>query len=93
MRIALATAIAAFGLDEDLLPLLDALRERGHRAEPIAWERIVANLSGSSAAMIVKAAQDAAKAAVLGGQKLLTEGCLQQAVAELRKTENLAPKE
>ncbi|MBZ2186187.1 MAG: ATP-binding protein [Bryobacter sp.] len=62
-------------------------------AEPIAWERIVANLSGSSAAMIVKAAQDAAKAAVLGGQKLLTEGCLQQAVAELRKTENLAPKE
>ncbi len=38
MRIALATAIAAFGLDEDLLPLLDALRERGHRAEPIAWD-------------------------------------------------------
>ena len=38
MRIALATAIAAFALDEDLPPLLDALRERGHVAEAVAWD-------------------------------------------------------
>lgn len=62
-------------------------------AEPIDWKRIVEHLSGSSAAMVVKTAQDAAKAAVLGGRKLLTESCLQEAVAELRKTDNLGPKE
>ena len=38
MRIALATAIAAFALDDDLPPLLDALRERGHLAEAVAWD-------------------------------------------------------
>jgi glutathione synthase/RimK-type ligase-like ATP-grasp enzyme len=38
MRIALATAIAAFALDEDLPPLLDALRARGHVAEAVAWD-------------------------------------------------------
>jgi glutathione synthase/RimK-type ligase-like ATP-grasp enzyme len=38
MRIALATAIAAFALDEDLPPLLEALRERGHRADAVAWD-------------------------------------------------------
>lgn len=38
MRIALATAIAAFALDDDLPPLLDALRERGHIAEAVAWD-------------------------------------------------------
>lgn len=38
MRIALATAIAAFALDEDLPPLRAALEARGHRAEPVAWD-------------------------------------------------------
>lgn len=38
MRIALATAIAAYALDEDLAPLLEALRERGHRADAVAWD-------------------------------------------------------
>lgn len=38
MRIALATAIAAFALDDDLPPLLEALRERGHVAEAVAWD-------------------------------------------------------
>ncbi|HAI59410.1 MAG TPA: hypothetical protein DCM32_05980 [Xanthomonadaceae bacterium] len=38
MRIALATAIAAFALDDDLPPLRDALRARGHAAEAIAWD-------------------------------------------------------
>jgi ATP-dependent 26S proteasome regulatory subunit len=61
--------------------------------EPITWRRLVEQLSGSSAAMVVKAAQDAAKAAVLGGRKEVTEGCLQQAVSELRKTTQFGPEE
>lgn len=38
MRIALVTAIAAYTLDDDLAPLLDALQQRGHRAEAVAWD-------------------------------------------------------
>jgi SpoVK/Ycf46/Vps4 family AAA+-type ATPase len=52
--------------------------------EMINWERIVNQLSGASAAMVVKAAQDAAKAAVLQGKKGISESDLQQSVAELR---------
>ncbi len=60
-------------------------------AEPIAWEQIVEKLSGASAAMVVKASQDAAKAAVLAGRKLLNQSCLEQAVAEICNSESLAP--
>jgi SpoVK/Ycf46/Vps4 family AAA+-type ATPase len=56
--------------------------------EMINWERIVEQLSGASAAMVVKAAQDAAKAAVLGEKRGVTESHLLQAVAELRRNEN-----
>jgi ATP-dependent 26S proteasome regulatory subunit len=59
-------------------------------AEMINWERIVDQLSGASAAMVVKAAQDAAKAAVLGETKGVTEALLGQAVAELRQNDNSA---
>jgi SpoVK/Ycf46/Vps4 family AAA+-type ATPase len=52
--------------------------------EMINWERIVNQLSGASAAMVVKAAQDAAKAAVLQGKKGVSESDLHQSVAELR---------
>jgi ATP-dependent 26S proteasome regulatory subunit len=52
--------------------------------EMINWERIIDQLSGASAAMVVKAAQDAAKAAVLRGKKGVSESDLQQSVAELR---------
>ena len=62
-------------------------------AEPIAWKRLVDELSGSSAAMIVKAAQDAAKSTVLAGRTTLTEASLLQAVNELRNTESLSPQE
>jgi ATP-dependent 26S proteasome regulatory subunit len=58
--------------------------------EMINWERIVEKLSGASAAMVVKAAQDAAKAAVLGEKKGVTEAHLLQAVAELRRSEHSA---
>jgi len=62
-------------------------------AEMINWERIVDQLSGASAAMVVKAAQDAAKAAVLGEKKGVTESHLLQAVAELRRYGNSAREE
>jgi SpoVK/Ycf46/Vps4 family AAA+-type ATPase len=53
----------------------------------IDWANIVRSLSGASAAMVVKAAQDAAKSAVLSGQKIVTIDHLKTAVAELRRTE------
>ncbi len=53
-------------------------------AERINWDGLVDQLSGSSAAMTVKAAQDAAKAAVLRGEKVVTESLLLKAVSELK---------
>lgn len=53
--------------------------------QPIHWSQLVAKLSGTSAAMVVKAAQDAAKAAVLAGGKLLTHATLIQAIEELQR--------
>jgi SpoVK/Ycf46/Vps4 family AAA+-type ATPase len=49
------------------------------------WSQLVAKLNGSSAAMVVKAAQDAAKAAVLAGGKVLTHAMLVQAIEELQR--------
>ena len=59
-------------------------------AEPIHWEDLARELAGSSAAMVVKTAQDAAKAAVLVGGQFVTQAHLEQAVAELRKNDRLA---
>lgn len=59
-------------------------------AEPINWSALVEQLTGASAAMVVKAAQDAAKAAVLSGKQLVTQGNLQQAIAEQRRTDSAA---
>lgn len=50
--------------------------------EPIQWGDLVAQLHGSSAAMVVKAAQDAAKAAVLSGNHLVSQKNLEQAIAD-----------
>lgn len=55
------------------------------RFEQPQWSELVAKLSGSSAAMVVKAAQDAAKAAVLAGGKVLTHAMLMQAIEELQR--------
>ena len=60
-------------------------------AEPINWTRLVEELSGASAAMVVRSAQDAAKAAVLHGPRLITESLLRQAIVEQR-THNEQPK-
>ncbi len=62
-------------------------------AEPIDWAHLVERLTDASAAMVVKAAQDAAKAAVLGGKRIVAEAHLQQAIAELRKADSPAHKE
>ena len=53
--------------------------------ESIAWEQLVTKLEGSSAAMVVKAAQDAAKAAVLAGRQSLSQDKLLKAVEELQR--------
>lgn len=58
-----------------------------HVAEPIDWRMLVEELTGASAAMVVKAAQDAAKAAVLHGPKMVTESLLRQAIADQRRDE------
>lgn len=52
---------------------------------PIVWQKLVSRLEGSSAAMVVKAAQDAAKAAVLAGGHALSEDRLLQAIEELQR--------
>lgn len=51
----------------------------------IDWAPLVARLEGSSAAMVVKAAQDAAKAAVLAGRQSLSHDKLVKAVEELQR--------
>jgi SpoVK/Ycf46/Vps4 family AAA+-type ATPase len=73
---------------EEIQKLLQMTLSAVRVIEMINWERIVEQLSGVSAAMVVKAAQDAAKAAVLQGKKGITESDLRQAVAELRRDEN-----
>lgn len=55
------------------------------RFEQPQWSQLVAKLNGASAAMVVKAAQDAAKAAVLAGGTVLTHAMLVQAIEELQR--------
>jgi SpoVK/Ycf46/Vps4 family AAA+-type ATPase len=50
----------------------------------VDWHELVGLLEGEPAAMVVKAAQDAAKAAVLSGQKVVSPGLLKAAVADLK---------
>ena len=59
-------------------------------AEPINWAALVEHLTGASAAMVVKAAQDAAKAAVLSGKQLVAQANLLQAITEQRRTDAAA---
>jgi SpoVK/Ycf46/Vps4 family AAA+-type ATPase len=75
---------------EEIRKLLQLALSSVSLIELVNWDRLVTQLSGASAAMVVKAAQDAAKAAVLGGRKGVTEAHLQQAIAELRKNDNAA---
>jgi SpoVK/Ycf46/Vps4 family AAA+-type ATPase len=56
-------------------------------ADNLDWAGVVKDLSGTSAAMVVKAARDAAKDAVLAGQKPVTITHLKAAVSELKRTD------
>jgi SpoVK/Ycf46/Vps4 family AAA+-type ATPase len=58
--------------------------------EPIDWRALVARLDGASAATVVKAAQDAAKAAVLVGGRAVREEHLLQAVEDLQRARDAA---
>jgi SpoVK/Ycf46/Vps4 family AAA+-type ATPase len=62
-------------------------------AEPISWPTLVKKLTGASAAMVVKAAQDAAKAAVLSGKQVVTQADLLQSITEQRRGDNAANQE
>jgi SpoVK/Ycf46/Vps4 family AAA+-type ATPase len=53
-------------------------------SERMPWASVIDALAGASAAMVVKAAQDAAKAAVLSGEKLVSEVLLMKAIGELK---------
>lgn len=53
--------------------------------EHLNWQSMIDELSGASAAMVVKAARDAAKAAVLKGRKTVTEAHLREAITETRR--------
>jgi SpoVK/Ycf46/Vps4 family AAA+-type ATPase len=74
----------------EVLKLLRLTLSAVRLAEMINWERMVGLLPGASAAMVVKAAQDAAKAAVLSEGKGVTEALLEQAIAEVRHTDSPA---
>lgn len=52
--------------------------------EQLNWPLMVSDMSWASAAMVVKAARDAAKAAMLKGRKIVTEAHLRAAIAEMR---------
>jgi len=56
-------------------------------ADPINWDALLEQLTGASASMVVKAAQDAAKAAVLSGGHLVTQANLSQAINEQRRAD------
>lgn len=56
-----------------------------HVAERIDWRELTGELEGQSAATVVKVAQNAAKAAVLAGQKIVTPMHLRTAVADQKR--------
>ena len=53
-------------------------------SKQVGWDKLAGLLTGIAAAQIVKIAMDAAKAAVLNGQKLVEECHLRAAIADLR---------
>lgn len=53
--------------------------------ESVHWPEMLEQLSGASAAMVVKAARDAAKSAILKGRKTVTEAHLREAIEEVRR--------
>ncbi len=54
-------------------------------AATLNWSVMVDLLAGASAAMVVKVARDAAKAAILKGRKIVTEDYLREAIEQARR--------
>jgi SpoVK/Ycf46/Vps4 family AAA+-type ATPase len=54
---------------------------------PVPWGDLAKRLTGASAATVVKAAQDAAKAAVLTGRNSVTQAQINQSIAELQRND------
>jgi SpoVK/Ycf46/Vps4 family AAA+-type ATPase len=54
-------------------------------AEKVDWHELAKTLTGQPAAMVVKVAQDAAKAAVLAGLKIVTPAHLKKATSDLKR--------
>jgi SpoVK/Ycf46/Vps4 family AAA+-type ATPase len=86
---------ALFRRFDDVFPIPPPGREELERllrlslsavaVEPsVSLEAMVDELEGASAAMVVKAARDAAKAAVLTGRQVVTNAHLRDAIAEVR---------
>jgi SpoVK/Ycf46/Vps4 family AAA+-type ATPase len=69
---------------EEVEKLLQMTLSAVRVTERISWKTVISALEGAPAAMVVKAAQDAAKAAVLSGEKVVTESLLMKAVSELK---------
>ncbi|MEQ8786648.1 MAG: AAA family ATPase [Pirellulaceae bacterium] len=69
---------------EEIEKLLRLTLSSVRLSDRINWRVVVDELGGASAAMAVKAARDAAKMAVLCGEKIVTETLLLKAVSEIR---------
>jgi SpoVK/Ycf46/Vps4 family AAA+-type ATPase len=54
-------------------------------SDRVDWAGLVHDLTGQPAALVVKVAQDAAKEAVLAGQKVITPAHLKSAIADLKR--------
>ena len=73
-----------------LFAVLVTPREEEPQIE-VTFANVFIAYPGASAAMVVKAAQDAAKAAVLSGKQLVTQADLLQAITEQRRGDGPAP--
>jgi ATP-dependent 26S proteasome regulatory subunit len=68
---------------EEIRKLLQMTLSSVKVSDRIDWTCVVDRLTGASAAMAVKAARDAAKTAVLCGEKIVTEALVLKAVSEI----------
>jgi SpoVK/Ycf46/Vps4 family AAA+-type ATPase len=74
----------------EIVKLLQMTLSAVQQDPQIDWQRLAQLLAGHSAAMTVKAAQDAAKAAVLGGRKVVSQNNLEHAIGELSKSPSVS---
>lgn len=78
--------------DEEVYKLLRMALSGVELDSGIPWHELVTALAGFSAAHVVKAAQAAAKMAVLHGRRVVEEEHLRKAISELRRPESQPPK-